>query len=122
MLHYNEYLNIIKESYISNKPSDLYWSSDFKNIENLKWTEFSTIRILKSNQFYYKINFIVDDKQYYSVIFEKNTNNDIFYIEDNLTEKFESKLRSEFIKYKTDILKNVPKCIEDINQGMKYNL
>jgi hypothetical protein len=123
MLQYNEYLNIINESYVSNKPSELYWSSDFKKIENLNWTEFKTVRIFKSNHFYYKINFTVNNNQYYSVIFEKNTNNDVFYIEDNLTEKFESKLRSEFNKNKTsEVLKNVPKCLEDINKATKYNI
>ncbi|MCK9415226.1 hypothetical protein M0Q97_01045 [Candidatus Dojkabacteria bacterium] len=118
MLQYKEYLNTLNEyAGAKDSPIIIYWSSDLNKIENSDWIEFSTNKISYLNNIYQKIQFKVNEK-YYSAIYETNT----FYFEDNLTEKFESKLRSEFNKNKTTELKNVPKCIEDINKSLKYNL
>jgi hypothetical protein len=118
MLQYKEYINSLNE-YAGEKTSPIiiYWSSDLKQIENSNWVEFSIGKISYLNNIFQKIQFKVNEI-YYSAIYEKNK----FYLEDNLTENFESKLRSEFSKNKTIELKNVPKCLEDINKSIKYNL
>lgn len=128
MLQYSDFINTINES-IGDKdePLNIYWYRNFEHIMNSDWSEISTKRVGDN----YKIIFMVNNK-YYSVIIERGSDDDIYYLEEGtgsgILEKFKNKFKMEFLKNSAEYVKNLkydPKCLGDltyIRKGSKYNI
>lgn len=116
MIHkYSDYITLLSEG-LKDKPDLIYWNFQLEDILNKEWSEISSSKIVgKSNIF--SINFKINTGNYYSVLVE-NKGNEIYYLENFNSKKFESKLKIEFFKNEEEYIKNFnydPKCLGDIN-------
>ena len=129
MLSYSKFINynLINEGSLNN-PQNLYWNHQLENILAKDWTEINTARYSGGK---YNINFKAgqDQYDYYSVIVEgKNIGDDFYYLEDNVSEKFIKKFKTEFWKNASEYfkkLKYTPKCLGNLSHvrdAEKYNL
>lgn len=119
---------LITESHDSEK-GPIYWESQLNEILNEDWSEFSSARY--SGDIFF-IKFKTDDGgkyPYYSVLVEKKLYQDVYFMEDNVSEKFIKKFKTEFwknaAKYAPEFKKFKPNCIGDWNQiaiTNKFNL
>jgi hypothetical protein len=128
MLQYSDFINTMNES-IGDKDDtiNIYWYKNFEQIMNSDWSEIHTKRIGDN----YKIIFMTNNK-YYSVIIERGSDDDIYYLEEGtssgILEKFKNKFKMEFLKNSAEYVKKFkydPKCLGNldyIRKGSKYNI
>ena len=115
MIHkYNEYIQIQEGA--SHRPSNLYYDNEeFEKSINNDWNGLIVNRKVKGTPLnFYKITFQAgDDKyDYYSVIVEKRLTDDIYYLSEGLSDKFQEKFKLEFNKgVKWENFKYFPKCL-----------
>lgn len=130
MIHnYNEYILLQEGS--SNGHANLYKDdNDFKDTINKEWSELSISMAAGASYNIYKLKFHAgDDKyDYFSVLIENDGNDDIYYLEDGLAEKFKVKFKQEFERNIDDWrkFKYIPKCLNitksDLQARDDFNL
>lgn len=124
--NYLDYINLINEAYTGSNPTpkSIYWNNQLEDIMNNEWTQISITRF-SSNLFEIKFRTGEEKFDYHSVLVEKG---DKYLLEDNISEKFQEKLKTEFWKAPQDYYKNIkyaPKCLGDISHIAdveKYNM